>query len=414
MQSVQKGFAQVFLWSDAPFLNLYALNLTVLTTGLLAYIFANKLLNIKTHNTLSYKLFLVSSGLAIVSFTLYCITPHPTLSLLVIVFSVATIFNLIITSYILAFQKTPLASYFSLAWTVLFLSVVMYAFDRIGVIEHHPFYDYFLQIGFLLEAVLFSYLLANHITRIQHEKLELQQELMKKQKLLMQQSKLAAIGEMIGAIAHQWRQPLNTIAIMNQDVVDAYNYNELNKEYLDEFEKNSMKTILEMSDMIDNFRNFFAKKEEKTHFVINNSIYRVIDILKAQLKANNISYSLNENGCELTAYENSFRQIILTLLNNSIDAIKKNKVVSGIIRIDVQCTQQQLTIIVNDNGGGIDETILDRIFEPYYTTKFASSGRGISLYMVNTIVNEQFHGSVNVMNSNSGAQFTLTIPLGIE
>ncbi|KJR41625.1 PAS sensor protein [Candidatus Magnetoovum chiemensis] len=243
-----------------------------------------------------------------------------------------------------------------------------------------------------------------------------------KEQLLLQQSKMAAMGEMIGAIAHQWRQPLNSLAIIVQDIEDAYEYGELNKEYLSDTVVKSMNQIKFMSKTIDDFRNFFIPSKEKSLFNVKDAIENVISIVNPQLKNNDIAINIqcddiNEDLLIVSGFPNEFKQVIINLINNAKDAIldKTTKVhiknYYGRITIKILIEHDNVVINVIDNAGGIGENIIERIFEPYFTTKEESKGTGIGLYMSKTIVEKNMGGKLFVENIKNGASFYIKLPI---
>ena len=240
-------------------------------------------------------------------------------------------------------------------------------------------------------------------------------------KLLVQQSKMAAIGEMIGAIAHQWRQPLNTIALMVQDMEEAFNFGELDKEYIHKAVNSTMAQISYMSATIDDFRNFFKPDKEKIEFDINLAIKEVLRLVKDQLLGANISIEYNcscSTDCEdkhnTIGYPNEFKQVILNIFNNAKDAIVGYREVSevnfrGEIGINIESTVDVIRISISDNGGGIKEAHIYNIFKPYFSTKSAESGTGIGLYIAKTIIEKNMGGRLTVKNKAGGAEFIIEL-----
>jgi len=236
-------------------------------------------------------------------------------------------------------------------------------------------------------------------------------EVRDKEKLLLQQSKMAAMGEMIGAISHQWRQPLNSLALNIQLLEDLAESNELSKEEVENFVEKNMQTIEFMSQTIDDFRNFFRKDKEMTEFDVKEAIEKTISLQRAQLKDHNISVTLDLDTVYIKGYKNEFMQVILNIVANAKDAIeerrkKENIELEGYIFISAKKEGDKVVIRIKDNGGGIPETIKDRIFEPYFTTKEEGKGTGIGLYMVKEII-ERMNGDIRVENSNNGAEFVM-------
>ena len=221
-----------------------------------------------------------------------------------------------------------------------------------------------------------------------------------KEKLLQTQSKLASMGEMIGAIAHQWRQPLNVLGLNTQLLIEDYLDGKIDEKYLENYEEKQMKIINFMSKTIDDFRNFFKVDKEKEKFSIKKAIEDVIEIVSAQLKNHNIEVILNGDDFEINGYPSEFKQVILNVINNAKDAILANNIQNGKIII----TLKEKYISIEDNAGGIPDEIKNRIFEPYFTTK--ENGTGIGLYMSKQIIN-QMGGDIEFTNTKQGAKFII-------
>lgn len=257
---------------------------------------------------------------------------------------------------------------------------------------------------------------------------------LKNEQILIQQAKLAAMGEMIGAIAHQWRQPLNTLGLCVQNVRDAWRHQDLDDEYLETTTESALVQIRHMSRTIDDFRNFFLPDKTKTIFDTMAAAGEVLSLFSAQLRANNITYELycrthdkwldtlsDIEPCPektIAGYRNEFEHVLLNLINNAKDSIlakeksgRFSQGESGRIFFEFAKEDQTVTIKVCDNGGGIPPSIIDRIFEPYFTTKTpGQSGTGIGLYMAKTIIEDHMQGRLTAENSTEGAVFTITLP----
>ncbi len=265
---------------------------------------------------------------------------------------------------------------------------------------------------------------------------EVEQRRMKEQ-LLVQQSKMAAMGEMIGAIAHQWKQPLNAIGMIIQDVQDAYEFGEFDKEYLDKSVDDTMEQISFMSNTINDFRDFFKPEKEIAPFEINSAIRDVINLLYAQIKKSNIDilfdcvydgekkqlFKTNGIGgiciCKpeliVRGFPNEFKQAILNIITNARDAIikrlheglmKDNE--SGIISIELSANGKSVVLAIRDNGGGISKEISGKIFDPYITSK-GKEGTGIGLYMSKLIIEKNMKGRLYAENIDNGAVFIIEL-----
>lgn len=235
-----------------------------------------------------------------------------------------------------------------------------------------------------------------------------------KDMLMIQQSRMAAMGEMIGNIAHQWRQPLSALAILLGVIKEAHELGELNDEYLEQAIANGQRLIKKMSTTINDFRDFFRPDKEKTTFSALAQINEAISIVEASFKNNNISlkliaaYDLNLQG-----FPNEYSQVLLNLLSNAKDAIQTRNIAEGKIVIRLERESNFGRVSVTDNGGGIPTAILDKIFDPYFSTK-TRGGTGIGLYMSKMIIERNMNGRLSARNTNGGAEFVIETPLASE
>jgi signal transduction histidine kinase len=219
---------------------------------------------------------------------------------------------------------------------------------------------------------------------------------------------MAAMGEMIGAISHQWKQPLNGIYILIQAlesdlVLDGVISKENGKEALDDMREQ----INFMFETMKEFRNFFKPSKDKKTFDIQNSILEVSKILKAQFLKYNIELQIEKSSIDLEyiGYENEFKQVILNILNNAKDVLISRKVPT--IKISIDKSDNYINIYISDNGGGIPDDIIDKIFESYFSTK-GENGTGIGLYMSKMII-ENMDGKIEAFNIESGACFKISL-----
>lgn len=259
---------------------------------------------------------------------------------------------------------------------------------------------------------------------------------MQQEQLLIQQSKLAAMGEMVGAIAHQWRQPLNTLGLLLQDIEDAYEHDEADKAYVIKNIEKGMQQIMFMSKTIDDFRNFFVPSKEKLPFDICESLFEVLYLMTAQLRNNAVDLSMelsyfgrkqifdgwpDEFKGEMipsvvNGYKNEFKQVIMNLLDNAKDAIVTKRLEGGyrigdkpVITVGLDVNENSILLSVKDNGGGIPVELRERIFEPYFTTKDEGRGTGIGLYMSRTIVESNMGGKINVEVADGETKFSIVL-----
>jgi signal transduction histidine kinase len=231
-----------------------------------------------------------------------------------------------------------------------------------------------------------------------------------KDHLLIQQSRLAAMGEMVGSIAHQWRQPLNTVNLILQNIRDDYRYGELSDESLNRSVELGNRVIQDMSRTIDDFRNFFRPNKEKKPFQIRRSVDNVHALVDAAFQRRGIEVEIKgDEELEVLGYENEYAQVLLNVLNNAKEAIAARGVANGRISIHLARTDGEARVTVSDNGGGIKAEAMERIFDPYFSTK--ALGSGIGLYMSKMIIEQNMGGRIYAGNIPDGAEFTLVLPL---
>lgn len=271
-----------------------------------------------------------------------------------------------------------------------------------NILSIYKFINYISFIALALILFLLYKVIRSRDSLIEELKIQ-KEEVIKKDKILQEQSKLAAMGEMVGSIAHQWRQPLNSLNINIENLDDDYADGLIDAEFIDNFIDKQTHTIQFMSHTIDDFRNFFRVEKVKKIFSVKEAIQSIISIQSAQFKNNNISVELQGDDFKLNTIESEFKQTILNLISNAKDAIVKNSISYGKIKLILKNN----SLIISDNAGGIPEDILDRIFEPYFTTKEQGEGTGMGLYMSKMIIEQNIEGTLSVVNSKDGAEFTI-------
>ncbi len=243
------------------------------------------------------------------------------------------------------------------------------------------------------------------IARDLREIKKLEEENKKQENLLQHQSKLASMGEMIGAIAHQWRQPLNELSIRMQKIKIVYKNEQITPEYIEEFVEKNKQTILFMSKTIDDFRNFFRIDKTKSEFDVKSAVESVINMQSAQLDDNNITLQLDLHPCSFLGHKSEFQQVVLNIINNAKDALVDKMIDNPTIIIKLNNN----ILSIEDNAGGIPEELINKIFEPYFTTKDQGEGTGLGLYMSKIIIENNMHSQLLVENGLRGAIFTIKL-----
>ena len=231
-----------------------------------------------------------------------------------------------------------------------------------------------------------------------------------KERLLLQQSRHAAMGEMISAIAHQWRQPLNALALTLANLKDSFEFGELDQAVMDDSMSTGNRLIQKMSTTIDDFRNFFRPHQFKEKFQVESAIRDAAKLVEASLNNNHIELLLDcAEGIETYGAANELGQVVLNLIVNAKDASLERKIAAPRIAVCLRRSGEEAAITVEDNAGGIDPQVGERIFEPYFTTK--AMGTGIGLYMARIIVERHLHGHIAFSNTGAGVRFTIAFPL---
>jgi PAS domain S-box-containing protein len=234
----------------------------------------------------------------------------------------------------------------------------------------------------------------------------------KQERLLIQQSKMATMGEMMAAIAHNWRQPLNTISLLSASITKKLLNSKLTKDYIDNWIIKMNNQVNFMSQTIDDFRNFYKPEEEFKKVSLKKIISKVISLINLQLNINNIKIEANiPESILIMCLENQLQQALINILINSKEAIISKNIINGMILLSASEDDSFVNLIIQDNGGGIEkEENFTSIFEPYFTTKANSHGTGIGLYMTKIIIEQNMKGKIETKNINNGFEFTIKIP----
>jgi len=229
----------------------------------------------------------------------------------------------------------------------------------------------------------------------------------KQQQLLVREERLSEMGSMMGNIAHQWKQPLNNIALLILNIQNSYRKNQLTMEYLEDKVFAIEDTLEYMSQTIEDFSDYLSPRKKKHHFYINDSVEKAIELTMPTLNESKVDIIfLAEDEYEFIGRKNELTQVLIILINNARDALMKDvENQDKTIEIDLEKIEDKIKLIIKDNGLGIPKHLLEKIFEPYFTTNNDTKGRGLGLYMAKVII-EGLDGTIKVFN-NKGAVFEL-------
>ncbi len=236
-------------------------------------------------------------------------------------------------------------------------------------------------------------------------------ELVQKDAMILAQSRQAAMGEMISMIAHQWRQPLSTITLQISNLKINSLLGKQSVEETNDALEHISDTIIYLSETIDDFQSFFKPNKKQERKNICELVERGTNFAKPRLNVAGIEllYSCNKDIYVLT-YPNEFAQVIINIINNSIDVLLERNIEKPTIKVSIEKHDHTIEIKIGDNAGGIDAKVINSIFEPYFSTK-GKNGTGLGLYMSQMIIEKELGGVLKVKNSSEGAEFTVKIPL---
>jgi C4-dicarboxylate-specific signal transduction histidine kinase len=242
------------------------------------------------------------------------------------------------------------------------------------------------------------------------ERIQAVEELRKKEQQLIQQSRLAAMGEMLVNISHQWRQPLNVLGMMVQELGLTYKYGAFSEELLHDNIGKVMGIIQHMSQTINDFQNFLSPDQEKSPFKVDQVVSRALGLVEENFRSLGIRIDTSFSGDpEITGYPNEYGQVILNLLNNARDAFLEHPVSDARITVRARAENGKALVTITDNAGGIRQEILGKIFDAYFTTKELGKGTGVGLFLSKNIIEKNMGGRLSVRNVAGGAEFKIEV-----
>lgn len=230
------------------------------------------------------------------------------------------------------------------------------------------------------------------------------------EEMMIQQSKLAALGEMIGNIAHQWRQPISAVSAIMMNIKWTAIDQGVNPNFLNERMEEANEQLNYMSQTIEDFSSFFKPDKEKEYFDLFDVYRKTIKILRDNLESHNIKVQLYRKRDAVTfGYPNELAQVMMNIVTNARDVMLERKIKNPRLEIHLQKDETHVYCKIKDNGGGISEEIVQKVFDPYFTTKFHAQGTGMGLYMSKIIIEKNMNGLLSVANEGDGAVFTIKL-----
>ena len=236
-----------------------------------------------------------------------------------------------------------------------------------------------------------------------------------KDRIMLHQARLAAMGEMLSNIAHQWRQPLNSISLFVQNLQVEFEKGVLTAASCREYVEACIKSLVYLSSTINNFCAFYQPDDDRQLFDLYHTVSETISLVREELESHGITIKLvKECDSTVNGYKKEFSQVLLNIIQNAKEAIMSRQ--PPVPFLEIVCSQKgkSALVAVKDNGGGIPPELMDKIFDPYFTTKFKSQGVGMGLYISKMIIEKHMHGRITARNSATGAELTIELPLEFE
>lgn len=318
------------------------------------------------------------------------------------------------------------ARFYVAGWSSLLIATIIFAFNKFDLIPSFYGINHVQQIGSAIEMIFLSLALAHRVYLLQREyigklnrlndtlsdkvKIALNEARMK-DRLFVQQSRLAAMGEMIEQIAHQWRQPLHTLALINQDMYVKQKLGTCDEEYFDQSHESIDEHIQYLSKTIDDFRNFYKTDKSIALADVGELAADALRLSDVFLKYAKIKTTLDITTTrQVNIAKNEMIQVLMNLIKNAHDAIIEQRISDGKILVSIEDYDNGVRVSVEDNAGGIAANVMDKVFDIYFTTKDPESGTGLGLHMSKFIIEESFGGKIWVENINGGARFIILLP----
>lgn len=234
----------------------------------------------------------------------------------------------------------------------------------------------------------------------------------KKDAIIYQQSRFAAIGEAMQSVSHHWRQPLSALSLMIQDIQDAKNFNELDQAYMKAFTSKSLELIRDMSDTLDSFKLIFSTKHyENGEFSVEETVNKALSIIRSTLKADGIELSVNikHPNVTVTGSQKEYLHALVSILSNAAEALETSDKERRIILTIDQEREGKSVLAVHNNGPAIEPENLEKIYDPYFSTKFDKNGTGLGLFTAKSVIEHQLNGSLRAQNIDDGVTFTIRV-----
>jgi len=420
------GLGIKYFWGDIPWLIEHGSCTFIAFTAFSALYFSRHFLNTPLYTPKVDNIIVVMMFITLVMTGVSSILPYG--EVIPINASLASIMPvvLLIAGLSVMRHEYRAARFYVAGWSSFLIATIVFAFNKFDLIPSFYGINNVQQIGSAIEMIFLSLALADRVYLLQREYIEklnhlndtlrdkvkgALNEARMKDRLFVQQSRLAAMGEMIEQIAHQWRQPLNTLALINQDMYVKHKLGKCDEACFDKGHESIDEYLQYLSKTIDDFRNFYKSDKSKALENVGDLAVEALKLSDVFLKYAKIKTHLNVTTTKkVNIAKNEMIQVLMNLIKNAHDAILEKRIIEGEISIRIEDYEESIRISVEDNAGGIDPNILGKVFDIYFTTKDPEHGSGLGLHMSKYIIEESFGGKIWVENVNGGARFIIELP----
>lgn len=420
------GTGIIYFWSEFEWMKSHGSSTMMAVTTLAVILFSREFLKTKSYTPridryLSILMVIVSMIAVLAPFVEYG-------DVIAFIAAIAIILPpLLLVAGVIVYKKGfyPARLYVA-GWSAFLFSNIIFAMNKLGWIGGFEFIEHAQQIGSALEMIFLSWALADLQKQSEREYIEkvnslntlLQDEvdesllqIRKNDQILIEKSRLAAMGEMIEQIAHQWRQPLHTLALLNQSLYFKVRLKTVKEEDYEEVHERIDEQLQYMSQTIDDFRNFSKPDKEKEIFYLEEVIKSALNLSEGSLKYAKINGELYcDKKHEVYGIRHEMMQVCMNFIKNVQDIVLHKKIEKPWIRFYIEEAQEHVVVYVKDNAGGIDSDKISKVFDPYFSTKAHLESSGIGLYMSKEIIEKSMGGTISVVNGPEGAIFSIVLP----
>lgn len=401
------GLGFEYIWAEYPMVNYHTYGVVVNLLSIFDYLLIIYFLDTQKYLpkiTKLLRIFINISLLLTISSLFFVVNNLYELNM---IFTELVVFFVMV--YMIVKYKIGIAKYILIAKLFLFFGVIVLTLSEFGIITDSFIVDNAYILGIVIELILMSFVLSYKYKdeKFRH-KLEKQKRIQTEQ-MLITKHKLSVLGEMFNNVVHQWRQPLSQINSIIFNIESEYNLNKLNRDVLED-RLNSIENLTHyLSQSIDDFKNF-SKEQKLSHFSVKSLIEKTLSVTKFLFTSNSIKIEVNYKNRDIYLFsnKNELVQLLIIILDNAKDALLKSRVQNPKVIIDISSDEYKNYIKISNNGDGIHDEVLDKIFEPNFTTK-ESNGMGIGLYIAKNIITK-LKGEIDVISSKEWVSFIVKIP----